>query len=130
MSPEDLPAPAAAAHRNGHARLRGMLIRLVERKGSDLLLVAGAAPTIMVDGRASALDEPVLNGPAIEQIVLPALSRHAQAQEITITRKNGSFTMEESLADLVKRAQISRADALFRAGHQEELEHTLGAMGL
>ena len=33
-------------------------------------------------------------------------------QEITITRKQGSFTLEESLAELVKRELVDRKDAL------------------
>jgi twitching motility protein PilT len=47
-------------------------------------------------------------------------------QEITITRKQGSFTFEESLAELVKRDLVDRKDALTRAGHPEELERLLG----
>ena len=46
-------------------------------------------------------------------------------QEITITRKHGSFTLEESLAELVKRDLIDRKDALTRAVHPEELERLL-----
>ena len=48
-------------------------------------------------------------------------------QEITITRKQGSFTLEESLAELVKRDLVDRKDALTRAGHPEELERLLGS---
>jgi len=47
-------------------------------------------------------------------------------QEITITRKLGSFTMEESLARLVQHGAIERADAIGRAAHTEELEGILG----
>ena len=47
-------------------------------------------------------------------------------QEITITRKQGSFTLEESLAELVKRDLVDRKDALTRAAHPEELERLLG----
>jgi len=47
-------------------------------------------------------------------------------QEITITRKQGSFTLEESLVELVKRGLIDRKDALSRAGHPEEFERLLG----
>lgn len=46
-------------------------------------------------------------------------------QEITITRKHGSFTFEETLADLVKRGLIDRHEALARAVHPEELERLL-----
>jgi twitching motility protein PilT len=47
-------------------------------------------------------------------------------QEITITRKQGSFSLEESLADLVKRDLVDRRDALTRAGHPDELERLIG----
>jgi len=46
-------------------------------------------------------------------------------QEITITRKHGSFTLEESLAELVKRDLVDRKDALTRAVHPDELERLL-----
>ena len=46
-------------------------------------------------------------------------------QEITITRKHGSFTFEESLAELVRRGLIERAEAINRAHHPEELERLL-----
>jgi twitching motility protein PilT len=47
-------------------------------------------------------------------------------QEITITRKLGSFTLEESLTELVKEGVVDRKDALARAVHPEELERLLG----
>jgi twitching motility protein PilT len=46
-------------------------------------------------------------------------------QEITITRKAGSFTWEESLARLVLSGTIDRGDAMLRAAHPEELESLL-----
>jgi twitching motility protein PilT len=46
-------------------------------------------------------------------------------QEITITRKSGSFTLEESLADLVKKGQLSAEDARTRTIHVEELDGLL-----
>jgi twitching motility protein PilT len=48
-------------------------------------------------------------------------------QETTITRKQGSFTFEESLAYLVKQGLVERQDALARAVHVEELEQLLSA---
>jgi len=51
---------------------------------------------------------------------------HHLHQEITITRKQGSFTLEESLTDLVKLGLVDRRDALTRAVHPEELERLLG----
>ena len=47
-------------------------------------------------------------------------------QEITITRKQGSITLEESLVRLVHSGAITRIDALERAGHQDEIERLLG----
>ena len=43
-------------------------------------------------------------------------------QEITITRKHGSFTLEESLAKLVKDGIVDWRDAHSRAAHAEEFE--------
>jgi twitching motility protein PilT len=47
-------------------------------------------------------------------------------QEITISRKQGSFTLEEHLHKLVVAGVITRADATARAGHPEELERLIG----
>jgi twitching motility protein PilT len=49
-------------------------------------------------------------------------------QEITITRKAGSLTLEESLTRLVKDGAISRAEALARSGHPDEMESLLRAV--
>jgi twitching motility protein PilT len=46
-------------------------------------------------------------------------------QEVTITRKNGSFTLEESLARLVLGGVLDRGEALLRAAHPDELESLL-----
>jgi len=43
-------------------------------------------------------------------------------QEITITRRHGSFTFEESLAKLVKDGLVDRRDAQARAAHVEEFD--------
>ncbi|HEY1911453.1 MAG TPA: PilT/PilU family type 4a pilus ATPase [Vicinamibacterales bacterium] len=48
-------------------------------------------------------------------------------QEITISRRHGSFTLEESLTELVRQGAVDRKDALARAVHPEELERLLGA---
>jgi twitching motility protein PilT len=47
---------------------------------------------------------------------------HHLHQEITITRKYGSFTLEESLAELVRQGLVDRKDAIARAAHPEELD--------
>jgi twitching motility protein PilT len=51
---------------------------------------------------------------------------HNLHQEITITRKNGSFTLEECLVRLVKAGVIDRAEAALRANHLEDFELALG----
>jgi len=50
-------------------------------------------------------------------------------QEITITRKQGSFTMEESLAQLVFQQELTREDAMTRALHAEDLDTMLKGKG-
>ncbi len=50
-------------------------------------------------------------------------------QEITITRKQGSFTMEESLAQLVFQQELTREDAMTRAIHAEDLDTLLKTKG-
>ena len=50
-------------------------------------------------------------------------------QEITITRKQGSFTMEESLAQLVFQQELTREDAMTRALHPDDLDTMLKAKG-
>jgi twitching motility protein PilT len=50
-------------------------------------------------------------------------------QEITITRKQGSFTLEESLAQLVFSNDLLREDAMVRALHPEDLDVMLKAKG-
>ncbi|MBZ5600668.1 MAG: PilT/PilU family type 4a pilus ATPase [Acidobacteriia bacterium] len=46
-------------------------------------------------------------------------------QEITITKAKGSFTLEESLAQLVKQGSIDREDALLCAMHPDDLNSLL-----
>jgi len=50
-------------------------------------------------------------------------------QEITITRKQGSFSMEESLAQLVFQQELTREDAMTRALHPDDLDTMLKAKG-
>jgi len=54
---------------------------------------------------------------------------HHLHQEITITRKNGSFTLEQSLADLVQKGAIDVNDALARTAHPDDLETLLVTHG-
>jgi len=50
-------------------------------------------------------------------------------QEITITRKQGSFSMEESLAQLVFQQELTREEAMTRALHPDDLDTLLKAKG-
>ncbi len=68
--------PAQAA--GDVARLERWLRLLASRSGSDLLLVAGAPPSIRVDGRIQPLAEGPLDGVDIEDAILPALPPHAR----------------------------------------------------
>lgn len=74
-------APAAPAEMSADSvQLDAWLAVLVGRRGSDLLLVADAPPSIRVDGEVHRLEEASLDGQDIEQAVLPALSPHARRQ--------------------------------------------------
>ena len=48
-------------------------------------------------------------------------------QEITITRKNGSFAVEESLVRFVRNGVLERTDAQLRAAHPDEFESLMSA---
>jgi len=73
-------AADTASSANDRARLDSWLRELVARRGSDLLLVAGAPAAVRVDGRVVALGGAPLDGPSIEGAVLDALPPHAAAQ--------------------------------------------------
>ena len=71
---------AREAHAGGSpatARLDRWLARLVERGGSDLLLVPGAPASIRLQGEVVGIDIGPLKGEEIEAAVFPALSEHA-----------------------------------------------------
>jgi twitching motility protein PilT len=73
---------ADAGLRSGEtlARLERWLRTLVERRGSDLLLVAGIPASLRIDGRVQPLDEAPLDGADIEEAVLPALPSHVRTR--------------------------------------------------
>jgi twitching motility protein PilT len=73
----DRPADSDSA---SAARLDAWLQTLVGRAGSDLLLVAGAPPSIRVDGSLTPLPHAPLSGDEVEEAVLPALSSAAKAR--------------------------------------------------
>jgi twitching motility protein PilT len=48
-------------------------------------------------------------------------------QEITITRKDGSFSLEDCLARLVRSGAVDRQEAALRVHHRDEFEHAMGS---
>ena len=73
------------------ARLRGWLVEVIERSGSDLLLVAGAPPSIRVDGMVTLLNEAPLGSEEIEDAIAPALPPYARKQYREVGIADGSF---------------------------------------
>jgi twitching motility protein PilT len=78
LNTERVPGGEGAAGTS--VRLEAWLQMLVERAGSDLLLVAGAPPSLRVDGAITPLPSAPLSGEEIEDAVLPVLASHARAQ--------------------------------------------------
>jgi len=70
-------------------------------------------------GRVAAAELLMVSYGARQHIRRNAL--HHLHQEITITRKHGSFTLEESLTRLIKSGAIDRGEALVRANHPDEI---------
>ena len=50
---------------------------------------------------------------------------HQLHQEITVSRKYGSFTLEECMARLVQRGQVDRGEASARVNHPDDFESAL-----
>ena len=68
--------PKFSSHANA-ARLNHWLAVLVERGGSDLLLIPDVPACIRREGQVVSIESGTLHGPEIETAVLPALSSHA-----------------------------------------------------
>lgn len=73
------------------ADLNRWLTRLVERRGSDLLLVADAPPCIRVDGQVVPLDGKPLHSDEIENAITPALMPHALRQYLETRIADSSY---------------------------------------
>ena len=74
------PAGPAQVAPGTTARLDRWLQHVADKGGSDLLLVAGAPPSVRVKGAVIPLAEGPLDGVDIEEAVLPALAPHAGRQ--------------------------------------------------
>jgi twitching motility protein PilT len=74
------PAGPAQVAPGTTARLDRWLQHVADKGGSDLLLVAGAPPSVRVKGAVIPLADGPLDGVDIEEAVLPALAPHARRQ--------------------------------------------------
>jgi twitching motility protein PilT len=84
-------APAGA--KEDTARIERWLRIVADQDGSDLLLVAGAPPSVRVQGRLQPLAEGPLDGVDIEEAVLPALPPHAKRAYRSGGIADGSFRL-------------------------------------
>jgi twitching motility protein PilT len=72
------PDVQAAGAVGDTTRVERWLRGVAARNGTDLLLVAGAPPSVRIDGRVTPLPEGPVDGPDVEEAVLPALAPHAR----------------------------------------------------
>jgi twitching motility protein PilT len=136
---------AAAAGETGHLVLSTLhttdvpstLARMTdsfpaERQPTIRQEIAAALSAVLVQtllprrtgGRIPAAELLVVSYGARQHIRRNAL-QHLQ-QEITLTRKLGSFSLEECLARLVKSGVVERSEAALRANHPQDFELALG----
>jgi twitching motility protein PilT len=96
------------------------------RQELSMALAAVLTQTLMpkIGGGRIPASELLMVGYGARQHVRKNALQHLH-QEITITRKHGSFTLEESLTELVRQGLVDRKDAMTRAVHPEELERLL-----
>ena len=92
----DGPLPSSLSS-SSSARLEAWLAVMMERRASDLLLVAARRRSLRVDGRVAPLraagERGPLDGLDIEEAVYPALAPHAQKQYRETRIADASFRM-------------------------------------
>src|SRR4051812_6465813 len=71
--------------------LNRWLVQLVERRGSDLLLVTDAPACVRVDGQVVSIGERKLASDEIENAITPALMPHALRQYLEIRIADSSY---------------------------------------
>jgi twitching motility protein PilT len=96
------------------ARLMGWLETVIRREASDLLLVAGAPPSIRVDGHVKPLGEPPLDPAEIEASVLALIPAHARRQYREKQIADASFRFEGRRFRLNLHRERGRAAAAVR----------------
>jgi twitching motility protein PilT len=77
---DELELVARDAARPSGAGLEPLLRLMAERQASDLLLLAGEAPALRVNGQITRMQGAALDGDDIESLVISALPPHAQRQ--------------------------------------------------
>jgi twitching motility protein PilT len=90
-----LNADKPGADRSLSPQLATWLSTAIDYQANDVLLVAGAPPSVRVDGRFVSLGGGVLDGREIEQVVLPALAPHARRQFNEVGIADGSLRSKE-----------------------------------
>jgi twitching motility protein PilT len=86
-------ADLKASGESSNTRLNHWLGALVERGGSDLLLVHGAPACIRIRGEVVSLESKPLQGPEIEAAVTGALSAHAAKQYREVHIADSSYRL-------------------------------------
>ena len=96
------------------------------RQELSMALAAVMTQTLLprVGGGRIAAAELLMVGYGARQHIRKNALQHLQ-QEITISRKEGSFTLEECMAQLVKKGLLTAEDARARAVQREELDKLL-----
>lgn len=91
----ELNASGGATARTGETflQIHTLLAETLERRGSDLLLVAGAPPAARVDGSLVLLSSTTLDGPDVEEAVFPLLPSHAKRQFLDGGIADGSLRL-------------------------------------
>ena len=118
--------PAAAVGRivDGFPAERQGTVRQELAMALAAILVQGLLPRAQGSGRVP-YAELLLASLGARQHIRKNQLQHL-TQEITITRKLGSFSLEESLARLTETGIVERSAALLRAAYPEELDKLLG----
>jgi len=107
-----------------------------ERQPTIRQEVAAALSAVFVQTLMPAL--PAGRVPAAELLMVQYGARqhirrnalHQLHQEITISRRHGSFTLEECLARMVARGLVDRTEAAMRAGHPDDFESALRSLSV
>ena len=86
------PAPPQAGD---PAALERWLRLVAAKNGSDLLLVAGAPPSVRIDGRVHRLGDAPIDGADVEDMVLPVLPPHARRQYREASIADASFRIAD-----------------------------------